>query len=36
MFLYKNNRIGTRIRLYKHRCIGLYEQDLIVFSTYVI
>ena len=44
MFLYKSNHIDVRIRLYKyryisqdaHRYTGLYRQDLIVVSTYVI
>ena len=44
MFLYKSNPIDVRIRLYKYGCIGecihgyigLYRQDLIVVSTYVI
>ena len=44
MFLYKSNHIETYIRLYKygyigeyiHACTGLYRQDLIVVSTYVI
>ena len=44
MFLYKSNHTDTCIRLYKygyigeyiHGYIGLYRQDLIVVSTYVI
>ena len=44
MFLYKNNRTDIRIRPYEcgyigeyiHACTGVYRQDLIVVSTYVI
>ena len=44
MFLHKSNHTDARIRLYKcrhisqdaHRYSGLYRQDLIVVSTYVI
>lgn len=44
MFLYKSNHTGARIRLYEYRYMGeyihaytgLYKQDLIVVSTYVI
>ena len=44
MFLYKSNCIDICMRLYKHKYIsqdthrytGLYKQDLIVLSTYVI
>ena len=44
MYLHKSNRTDTCIRLYKYRYIGecihrysgLYRQDLIVASTYVI
>ena len=44
MLLYKNNHTDTCTRLYKyryisqdaHRYTGLYRQDLIVVSTYVI
>ena len=36
MFLYKSKHTDARIRLYEYRYIGVYSQDLIVFSTYVV
>ena len=44
MYLHKSNRTDICTRLYKygyigeyiHACTGLYRQDLIVASTYVI